>query len=75
MGASDIEDLITAKIIQQRVEEEKTTVQRETTVLADRISWKKWSEKYFIDDLFVQTNSSSGFIIDQTKDNFIKLER
>jgi hypothetical protein len=74
LGVSDVEDLITSEIMQQRIEADKTTVQRETTVLANRTSWKKWAEKQFKDELFVQTNSSSGFIVERETHNFIKFD-
>lgn len=72
LGVSDVEDLITSAIMQKRVDADKSTVQRETTVLANRDTWKKWAEKEFADCLFVQTNSSSGFIVQRDTDNFIK---
>ena len=73
LGVSDVEDLVTAEIMQKRVEADKTTVQRETTVLANRDTWKRWAEIHFEHDLFVQTNSSSGLIV-STDNNFIKFD-
>jgi hypothetical protein len=72
LGVSDVEDLVTSQIVQKRINDNKETVQRETTVLANRDSWKKWAENQFKDFLFVQTNSSSGFIVERETDNFIK---
>lgn len=72
LGVSDFEDLITAEVMRRRVDANMTTVQRETTVLANRDTWKKWAENQFKDFLFVQTNSSSGFIIEEETNNFIK---
>jgi len=72
LGVSDVEDLITSEIIQKRVESNLTTVQRDTTVLANRSVWKEWAESIFKDFQFVQTNSSSGCIIERETLNFIK---
>jgi SpoVK/Ycf46/Vps4 family AAA+-type ATPase len=72
LGVSDVEDLITSEIMQKRIQGDLTTVQRETTVLANRDTWKKWAEVQFKDFLFVQTNSSSGFIVERDTNNFIK---
>lgn len=72
LGVSDVEDLITSQILQKRIEQNKTTVQRETSVLANRDGWKRWAESTFCDFQFVQSNSSSGFIVDQDSLNFIK---
>lgn len=72
LGVSDFEDLVTSEVMRRRVDANVTTVQRETTVLCNRDMWKKWAENNFKDFLFVQTNSSSGFIIEQETNNFIK---
>ena len=72
LGVSDFEDLATSKIMQKRLADDRTTVQRETTVLANRDTWKRWAEQQFKDYLFVQTNSSSGFIVEPETNNFIK---
>ena len=72
LGVSDVEDLITSEIMQRRVDADVSTVQRETTVLANRNIWKKWAEEQFGEALFVQTNSSSGFIVERGTNNFIK---
>jgi SpoVK/Ycf46/Vps4 family AAA+-type ATPase len=74
LGVSDVEDLITSEIMQKRIGDDKTTVQRETTVLANRETWKRWAEPQFQNDLFVQTNSSSGFIVERDTLNFIKFD-
>lgn len=74
LGVSDIEDLITSEVMRRRVDANKSTVQRETTVLCNRDTWKKWAEEHFKDWLFVQTNSSSGFIIERETENFIKFD-
>jgi SpoVK/Ycf46/Vps4 family AAA+-type ATPase len=72
LGVSDFEDLVTSEILRRRVDADLTTVQRETTVLANRHTWKNWAETQFKDWLFVQTNSSSGFIVEPETNNFIK---
>ena len=72
LGVSDIEDLITSEIVQKRVHQDKTTVQRETTVLANRDTWKRWAESAFQQFQIVQTNSSSGFMVEKETLNFLK---
>lgn len=71
LGVSDFDDLITSRILQQRVEEGKQTVHRETTVLCNRQRWATWSENIFKGELFVQSNASSGFILFKEKCNYI----
>ena len=72
LGVSDIEDLICSEIIRRRVDANQSTVQRETTVLANRDTWKHWAEKQFKDWMFTQDSSSSGFIVEPETDNFVK---
>jgi ATPase family associated with various cellular activities (AAA) len=72
LGVSDVEDLVSSEIMQRRVKDNKTTVQRETTVLANRSTWKQWAEVNFDGFLFVQTSSSSGLLIEEQTSNFIK---
>jgi len=72
LGVSDVEDLIVSEIVQKRVQASLTTVQRETTVLANRTIWKEWAETKFSDYQFIQTNSSSGCIVEPNTMNFIK---
>jgi hypothetical protein len=72
LGVSDIEDLVTSEIVQKRFQLDKTTVQRETTVLANRDTWKRWAESAFQEYQFIQTNSSSGFLVEKETLNFIK---
>ena len=71
LGVSDFDDLITSEILQKRVQAGKQTLQRETTVLANRQSWKDWVETEFDGDLQVQGSSSSGFIIMEEELNYI----
>ena len=72
LGVSDIEDLICSEIIRSRVDANQSTVQRDTTVLANRDTWKQWAELRFQDWMFTQDSSSSGFIVEPDTNNFIK---
>lgn len=74
LGVSDFEDLVTSEIMRRRVDANLSTVQRETTVLCNRAQWQKWAEVQFKDFLFVQTNSSTGFIVEEETNNFIKFD-
>ena len=74
LGVSDFEDLITVEIMKRRVDANLSTVQRETTVLCDRQRWSKWAEEQYSDCLFVQSNSSTGFIVEEDTNNFIKFD-
>lgn len=71
LGVSDFDDLITAKILQARVEAGQSTVHRETTVLCNRQSWATWLENSFNDMLIVEGSGSSGFAIDEEHNNYI----
>lgn len=74
LGVSDVEDLVTAEILKRRIDNNQTTVQRETTVLCNRESWQRWAEAEFDEYLYVQNNSSSGMIIEEHTNNFIKFD-
>jgi len=74
LGVSDVEDLIVSEIMKRRIEAGETTVQRETTVLCNRERWANWAEEHYSDMLYVQSNSSSGFIIAEETENFIKFD-
>ena len=74
LGVSDFEDLVTVEIMKRRVDAKLSTVQRETTVLCDRQRWSKWAEEQYKDCLFVQSNSSTGFIVEEKTNNFIKFD-
>jgi hypothetical protein len=71
LGVSDFDDLITSEILQKRVQAGKQTVQRETTVLANRQTWKAWIEDQFDGDLQVQGSASAGFVIMEEELNYI----
>jgi hypothetical protein len=72
MGVSDVEDLVTGEVMQKRTESGLNTVQRETTVLCNRDSWKKWAEENFKEYMYTQPTTSSGFVIDTKTLNLIK---
>ena len=74
LGVSDFEDLVTSEIMKRRVDANKTTVQRETTVLCNREHWSEWAENYYKDMLYIQNNSSTGFIIEEETNKFIKFD-
>jgi len=74
LGVSDIDDLFTSEVLKRRVDGGKNTVHRQTTVLCNRAHWAEWAESYFQDYLFVQGNSSNGFVIDTKTDNYIRFD-
>jgi SpoVK/Ycf46/Vps4 family AAA+-type ATPase len=74
LGVSDVEDLITSEIMKRRADNGTSTVQRETTVLCNRERWAKWAEVIFRQQLYIQNNSSSGMIIEEETNNFIKFD-
>jgi len=74
LGVSDFEDLVTVEIMKRRVDANLSTVQRETTVLCDRQRWSKWAEEHYSECLFVQSNSSTGFIVEEDTNNFVKFD-
>jgi hypothetical protein len=72
LGVSDIDDLITSEVVKRRVDAGLSTLQRETTVLCNRETWKTWLEENYSDCLIVESSSSDGFVIDEETNNFIK---
>jgi hypothetical protein len=74
LGVSDVDDLITSEILSRRSVGGKSTVHRQTSVLCNREQWQKWAEAEFCEYLFVQSNSSSGFIVEKETDNLIKFD-
>jgi hypothetical protein len=72
LGVSDIDDLITSEVVKRRVEAGNSTLQRETTVLCNRETWKNWLEENYSDCLIVESSSSDGFVIHEETNNFIK---
>ena len=71
LGVSDFDDLITSDILKKRVDANKKTVHRDTTVLCNREHWASWAEKEYADNLYVQGSSSAGFIIFEEELNYV----
>jgi hypothetical protein len=74
LGVSDFDDLITSEVLQRRVAAGNQTVQRDTTVLANRSRWSGWMESYFDGYMIVQSSSSNGVIIHNETHNFVKYD-
>ena len=74
LGVSDVDDLITSEIFKRRSDAGVSTVHRHTSVLCNREKWQQWSEGKFADWLFVQSSPSSGFIVENGTNNFIKFD-
>ena len=74
LGVSDLDDLVISEILKQRIDSGKKTVHRETTVLCNRARWATWAEQNYNDYLYVQGNSSNGFIIEEETMNYIKFD-
>ena len=72
LGASDVEDFLSAEIMQRRAASKLNTFQRETTVLCNRETWKNWAEENFDGYMYTQSSSSNGFIVDTETLNVIK---
>lgn len=71
LGVSDFDDLITSDILKRRVDANKKTVHRDTTVLCNREHWASWAENEYADTLYVQGNASGGFVIFEEELNYI----
>ena len=63
LGVSDYEDLLSSNILKARSDKSLSTIQRETTVLCNRETWRLWAEEVFAEYLYTQPSSSSGFIV------------
>lgn len=72
LGVSDLEDLVSSKILKMRNDAGLSTIQRETTALCNRSAWKIWAEKYFGEDLYMQPSSSSGVVV--SGNNLVKFD-
>jgi hypothetical protein len=72
LGVSDFEDLVSSKVLKERSDQGLSTVQRETTVLCNRSTWKAWAEKYFKEQLYTQPSSSSGLVLSDL--NLVKFD-
>lgn len=73
LGVSDFEDLVSSKLLKNRDTLGLSTVQRETTVLCNRTTWKVWAESYFKDCLYTQPSSSSGLVVYDER-NLVKFD-
>lgn len=74
LGVSDLDDLVISELLKKRIDSGKKTVHRETNVLCNRAKWATWAEANFNDFLYVQGNSSNGFIIEEDTLNYIKFD-
>jgi len=74
LGVSDVDDLITSEIFKRRSDANISTVLRRTSVLCNREKWQEWAELAYSDCLFVQSSTSSGFIVEHNTNNFIKFD-
>lgn len=74
LGVSDLDDLVISEMLKKRIDTGKRTVHRETTVLCNRARWAEWAENNYNDYLYVQGNSSNGFIIEEDTMNYIKFD-
>jgi len=74
LGVSDLDDLVISELLKRRIDSGKRTVHRETTVLCNRSKWGEWAEANYNDFLYVQGNSSNGFIIEEETLNYIKFD-
>ena len=74
LGASDFEDFIVAEILNRRIAAGKKTIHRSTNVLCNRENWANWAEQTFSKDLYHQSNSSNGIIVELDTDNYIRFD-
>jgi hypothetical protein len=74
LGVSDLDDLVISEILKNRIDSGKKTVHRETTVLCNRAKWAEWAEQNYNDYLYIQGNSSNGFVIEEETLNYIKFD-
>jgi hypothetical protein len=71
LGTSDFDDLIKSQLLERRIHAGKNTLHRQTNVLCNRATWAGWMEEQFKNNLIVQGNESTGFIIERETDNYI----
>jgi ATP-dependent 26S proteasome regulatory subunit len=71
IGVSDVNDMLIAEALQRRTDSRKNTLFRNIQVSTNRRAWTTWCEKHFAAYLYMQANSSHGFIINQDTDDFI----
>ena len=72
LGCSDFDDLIISELLKRRFDASQKTVHRQTTVLCNREHWAVWAEKNYENYLYIQPNSSSGIIIQNETNNYIR---
>lgn len=72
LGAGDFEDYIKSEIVKRRFDSKKKTIFREVNVITNRKAWISWSEKQFGDNIITEYNTSSGFILMESTDDFIQ---
>jgi hypothetical protein len=71
IGVSDVNDMLIAEALQRRNDARQNTLFRSVQVATNRRAWITWCEKHFADFMFMQSNSSNGFIINQDTNDFI----
>jgi hypothetical protein len=71
IGVSDVNDMLVAEALQRRSEARQNTLFRNVQVATNRRAWVTWCEKQFDTFMFMQANSSNGFIINNETNDFI----
>jgi hypothetical protein len=71
IGVSDVNDMLVAEALQRRSESRQNTLFRNVQVATNRRAWVTWCEKQFDTFMFMQANSSNGFIINNETNDFI----
>ncbi len=71
IGVSDVNDMLVAEALQRRSEARQNTLFRDVQVATNRRAWVTWCEKQFDTFMFMQANSSNGFIINNETNDFI----
>jgi ATP-dependent 26S proteasome regulatory subunit len=71
IGVSDVNDMLIAEALQRRNDARQNTLFRNVQVATNRRAWITWCEKQFANFMFMQANSSNGFIINQETNEFI----
>jgi ATP-dependent 26S proteasome regulatory subunit len=71
IGVSDVNDMLIAEALQRRSESRQNTLFRNVQVATNRRAWVTWCEKQFDTFMFMQANSSNGFIINNETNDFI----
>lgn len=71
LGASDFDDFVKAEVVKRRFSEGKSTIFRDLYLLANRKSWRDFSEDKFVGVQITEYNDSSGIVLNTDTDNFI----